>query len=567
MEQDPLILLKKYKYYSWIVILGILVYANSLFNGFIWDDKTYIINNPQVHSLSWNLLFGQNWFNSAGFYRPIPALYFAFLYSLFSNTSFFYHIFQVDLHIVNTVLLFILFKKFFNKNLSFFLSLIFLVHPVNTESVSYIASSASVIFFFFGITALLLSLQENLSRKKYVLIFFLLLLSLMTKETGILFIFLVLLIRFIPKKGKYVLFTVGSILTICIYTIMRIGVIGTTYVRQNTVPIMQLSFMQRLFHIPAIIWYYLTISFFPLRLSVSQNWTLPTLTFKNFFLPISGEVFLLIIGAFYMQFFLKKNKLLFLFFFIWFAFGIGMLVQIVPLDMTVADRWMYFPLVGLLGMIGILVLQFRVQNSKLKMFGVVTSVLIISLLSFRTIFRNANWIDAETLYQHDIAISDDYNKEDGLAAELIAQGKFDEALTHAKQSVYLFKNFANVNDLGVIYQHKGNIVLAKKYYQEAISLHPGTISPFVNLATVYALHDNPSLAIPIIKNTLIREYPSVSRFWVLLAIAQYRIGHTSNALASAQKAYSLSNTLQSQYILEIIEQHVPMGKVDVSQLE
>src|SRR5579872_7079943 len=115
METDPFFLVKKYKYISWIIGVGLIVYANSLFGGFIWDDKTYIINNPQIHNINWSLLFAKNIFNSAGFYRPIPALYFAILYAVSGNMSFLYHFVQVGLHITNVILLFLLFKKFFTK--------------------------------------------------------------------------------------------------------------------------------------------------------------------------------------------------------------------------------------------------------------------------------------------------------------------------------------------------------------------------------------------------------------------------------------------------------------------
>ncbi|MDE2025659.1 MAG: hypothetical protein KGJ07_04150, partial [Patescibacteria group bacterium] len=380
MESDPLFFIKKYKYYSWIVGLGLLVYANSLFNGFIWDDKTYIINNAQVHTLSLNLLFGQNWFNSAGFYRPIPALYFASLYVLFGNISFFYHIFQVGLHIINVILIFALFKKFINKPLSLILSLIFLVHPLNTESVGYIAASDSGIFFFFGLSALLLSWQEKISSKKAAFIFFLLLLSIMSKETGVLFVLLILLSRLLFHKKLLGLFIGGSIITLIVYACLRIAVIGTHYVKQNTVPIMQLSFLQRMMHVPEIIWYYVSTFFFPLHLAVSQNWIITHPTFANFYFPLLIDSLLCLMmlsGGFFL---FKKNALSpYIFFSFWIVMGIGMLLQLIPLDMTVADRWMYFPMVGILGVLGILCQQV-ITKVKSREY-ILVAVVIIALLS------------------------------------------------------------------------------------------------------------------------------------------------------------------------------------------
>src|SRR5258708_18251362 len=167
---------------TWIVIIGIIVYANMLFNGFVWDDKTFILTNSDIHSINISFLFGSNSFNSLGQYRPVPAFYFATLYALFKDNPFFYHLLQLLVHIVNSILVFKLFNKFFNKELSLVSSIFFLIHPIQVESVSYIASSDNPLFFLCGISALLLSLKEQLDLKRYILIFALLLLSVLTKE-------------------------------------------------------------------------------------------------------------------------------------------------------------------------------------------------------------------------------------------------------------------------------------------------------------------------------------------------------------------------------------------------
>src|ERR1700722_7565990 len=179
----------------WIVIIGLVVYANMLFNGFVWDDKSYIIQNPELTPFNLFPLFGPTMFNAIGQYRPIPAVYFAALFALFKDTQFFYHISQLILHIVNTVLVFILFTKFFKREISFFASLFFLVHPLQVESVSFISATISPLFFFFGISALLISLKKKQTQGTVFLTFFFIFLSLLTKETGILFLFIILVYK------------------------------------------------------------------------------------------------------------------------------------------------------------------------------------------------------------------------------------------------------------------------------------------------------------------------------------------------------------------------------------
>ena len=100
-----------------ILFIGIIVYINLLFNGFVWDDKVYILNNLDVRTLNIFYLFGPNSWNNGLFYRPLTAVYYSILYTFFNNTAFFYHFFQVAFHITNSILLFFVFKKFIDKHI------------------------------------------------------------------------------------------------------------------------------------------------------------------------------------------------------------------------------------------------------------------------------------------------------------------------------------------------------------------------------------------------------------------------------------------------------------------
>src|SRR6185437_16776855 len=82
----------------WIVVIGFVVFGNMFFNHFVWDDKSYVILNTDIHTFNFLKIIGTNLFNSAGQYRPISVTYFTLLYGLFNNTPFFYHFIQLVLH-------------------------------------------------------------------------------------------------------------------------------------------------------------------------------------------------------------------------------------------------------------------------------------------------------------------------------------------------------------------------------------------------------------------------------------------------------------------------------------
>ncbi len=427
-----------------IAVVGIFVFFNSLFNGFVWDDYDYIISNLAFNKFDFPGLVGVNMYNSpeAGFYRIIPALYFAGLHQLFGNNAFFYHAIQIILHIITTILFYHFLKKLLSNNVSFFLSLVFLVHPMNIESVAYIAAgSPSILLFLFGISALLLSVKDRITIPRLLLISALLLLSVLTKETGVFFVLLVPLLRILYRKKQTVALILSALAVLLIYLIMRFKTIGFNYhPLHNFIPIDNISQIQRLYTIPKIIFYYIQTFVFPAKLAIAQNWTVTTPDFQHFFLPMLLDIIFFFGSGLFGFYVYKQNReqgKLFIFFFFWFVIGLGQLLQIVPLDMTVADRWFYFPMAGLLGMLGVGITALHLNSSRLTYPVAITAILLIGILSIRTIVRNANWYDPVTLYTHDIQVQEDYYLEGALGEYFKRIGKVDQAMPHYKKALEL----------------------------------------------------------------------------------------------------------------------------------
>src|SRR5579871_3020750 len=180
-----------------IIVTGVIVYGNSLSNGFVLDDSSQVLENNLVHSVqNIPMLFlgssfgiGQNQVVGI-YYKPLMTTSFAILYWLFGPHPLAFHIYQVSIFIINAVLVFFILKYFFDENMSLLLSLIFLVHSINTETATYISNLQDVLYFFFGaISLLILQMKSTKSGLKRSFFFFLfLILSLLSKEAGILFL-------------------------------------------------------------------------------------------------------------------------------------------------------------------------------------------------------------------------------------------------------------------------------------------------------------------------------------------------------------------------------------------
>ena len=63
----------------------------------------------------------------------------------------------------------------------------------------------------------------------------------------------------------------------------------------------------------------------------------------------------------------------------YFSQKLGLHMQLIPLDLTVADRWFYFTMVGVLGLIGVIIQEFGLTAIKKKNTGVQVLILVILL--------------------------------------------------------------------------------------------------------------------------------------------------------------------------------------------
>jgi protein O-mannosyl-transferase len=136
-----------------LAALAILVYANSLSNGFVSDDKYQLLKNPVVTSLSeiprifgtgvWSFL--QIPGNPGNYYRPLQFLVYLMLYQSFGFSAPAFHLLMVLLHATNTVMLYWLVRRLTaGRQVALAAGALFAVHPIHTEVVDWIAAVPDV---------------------------------------------------------------------------------------------------------------------------------------------------------------------------------------------------------------------------------------------------------------------------------------------------------------------------------------------------------------------------------------------------------------------------------------
>jgi Tfp pilus assembly protein PilF len=561
----------------WIIIVGLIVHFNTLLNGFVWDDFGLIFRNPDI--LSFNLLqaFSHNHVSNGGFYRPIHTLYFSFLYLLFHNISFFYHFIQLTIHIVDSCLLFIFLKKFFGERISFILALLFLVHPINVESTAFISATTTPISTFFGLSALILIQRKVITKTTLIAISLLFLLSILSKEEGILFMIMALFYCFFYKKSYFLKVFPCVLISLIIYSLLRFTIGGafippqvgySSAVDAQFLPIQDATLPERLLTMPQIILYYTQTFFYPADLSVNQLWITSQINFGAFYFPLFVVLTFFIIVLLFSFYLRTKHKELlahYYFFLFWFVLGLGMHLQIIPLEMTVADRWAYFFIIGLLGMIGVSI-KVASLSKRSKTLLVVAIITILVLLSARTIMRNSNWVNDITLFAHDSTVKDNYAIELNLGSDYM-QAHDIRALKHLQESVRLHPYAINLYNLGVANEALGNIKEAEKLYLEAYSIHSPSYHTTQHVLPIYErlayilLLKEKSIQAASVAKTGLTYYPNSSNLWFFLAASEYRQHHQQNALQAIKKAKTLHPSQEYDTLESIIINKQPLTSI------
>lgn len=470
-----------------IIILVSIVYLPIFANGFVWDDEEQIITNPAIQNIN-NIprLFLSSTFNSGGavsmsglYYKPLMPVSFTFLYSFFGNSPWGYHFFQLIMHIgvcfVLYKLLANLLKNEFpdkdaasNKMLALAITATYAIHPGNVESVAYISSLQEILYSFFGLSSFLLlikSLQRQVVNYKLIILsLILLLLALLGKESGIVYFPIIFFYLLLFNKKILPIWSLGSFLVIAFYLILRLGIANVSFSSKSLSPISQQPFLTRLTTLPFELMSYLRITYFPKDLFIAQHQVVNSVRDPRFFIGILiTSLFLTtLFGIIYKT----KSKLLF-FFFLWFSASISIALNIFPLDMTIAERWLYTPIIGLIGFT--LVFLSKIIPWRMKEASIIF-IFVIGILGTRSFLRVKNWKDGLTLYNHDVSHNpNSFDLQNNLGTELFRAGKHEEALGHFQKSLDLSPNWHTpLNNIGVYYEYKQDYEKANEYYLKAI---------------------------------------------------------------------------------------------------
>ena len=220
-----------------IIISTLLCYVNIFFGHefLTYDDNWYIYENQNVINFSWKSVLNMFTTVERGQYSPIAGIYHGILYSIFGKSALAFKLFAVLNHALNSWLLFIFLKKLrIQKHIALGVAIIFAIHPVQVETIGWVSViyRITVSFSLLGALFYLKYLRLKDVKKYYYfgLVILCYILAFLTKEIGVLFPVLIVLINDFSKKN---IFSRTVIFDLVIFGIMAV-LYGFTYLQIAT---------------------------------------------------------------------------------------------------------------------------------------------------------------------------------------------------------------------------------------------------------------------------------------------------------------------------------------------
>jgi len=506
MEKEP----DKFRFLLICIFLAVSVFA--LYwpvhnHDFIrYDDDTYITLNRNVHSgincknICWAFTkyHSNNW-------HPVTWISHMLDCKIFGLNAGAHHLVNVFFHIINTLLLFIVFKRMTKALwISAFIAAVFGLHPLHTESVAWIAERKDVLSTFFWLLTMLAYFYYTKKRnvQRYLLTLVLFVLGLMAKPMLVTLPFVLLLLDYWPlermrfSKSKQIPINtkVNNVIEqkpisylflekIPFFIFAFLSSIVTFIVQRNSGAVKTIDSIDITSRIGnAFVSYigYISKVFWPSKLAILYPYPLNGL-------PVIKVIIcaLALVGITAFVILLSRRRKYFVTGWFWYIVTLIPVIGLVQVGMqSMADRYTYIPMTGLLIIIAYGISEL-IKNRKYR--NTVLSVLSIAILFsmfVKTSMQLKYWQNSQTLFERTLEVTqNNYIIENNYANYLCANGQIEQAIAHLNKSLAIKPDSGEAhNNLANIFNSQGNIDKAIEHYKISIKFEPDSPQAHHNFA-------------------------------------------------------------------------------------
>ncbi len=419
-------------------VISCVVFSNTFLNEWTYDDLPVVVKNPDSHSLSG---FTAN--SRPG--RPLRELTYIADYALFGTNPAGYHIQQLAWHTGCGILIWLIIATMTGSEIAASAgALLFLLHPLQSESVANISHRKELLALFFILVSFLVYLRaitEKLQSKKILLGVVVIIsycVALTANQTAAPFPLILFAYDFlaIEQRNRFILRFPGVtvpaffiVITLGMYhyrgvlfhdNLLAIYSKHDFVATKSYIPFWMGSLKAYAFYIYKII----------LPINLAPEYHIPFSI--NLFQPWALFGGMLLICTLLLIVRLRSNAPLASFGLAWFMIMYLPVSNILPLGYMVADRYMYLCLPGISIAFA---WYFNRYSSQLAMRA---AYALIATLALLTVIQNSYWKDEHTLWRHAVIVNPDSTwVQETVALSFQIKGDFKKAREHASIALKL----------------------------------------------------------------------------------------------------------------------------------
>ena len=528
-----------------------MIYIPSLSAPLFFDDQRNLFNdNLMLTELSIPALH-KTATNGALSSRPVANISFALNYYFHKDNLTGYHLVNIIIHIINGFLLFVISRRMlripalsdkYRNPFIIALSIAFLwaVHPLHTQSVSYLVQRMNSMATMFFLTGFLSYLFWRQSGKKWIYTFGVLisfLLALGSKEIAATFPVILIVFDWYffqdlksASKTKLSLFLIPTLAAFTLFSFFYLGSDPFTSIPASFIN-RDFSLSQRLLTESRIVIFYISLLLFPhpSRLNLLHEFPIST----SFFNPVSTLFsILLITGIIILAVILAKRERLISFCLLWFVINLLIESTIFPLELIFEHRT-YLPSIMIIFLFVCLIFRFV----KKKQFIALVIGIAICLNGYWTYKRNIVWSDDVIFWQDCLKKSPNSARvHNNLGFALKNKGEFTEAIKYFTEALRIQPDLALASyNLRMVQAFQESPDNAIRLYRDATRINPHNAGAFFNLGVLLAQQGDDNGAIDNYK-AAIRVRPSFAEAHNNLGSALNRRGDMEGALSEYREA-------------------------------
>ena len=533
--------------YVLVTVLVILAYLPTFSGEFVLDDRPLIQNNPYIKTLHSPISYfaqedgitdkaGIGDYHT-GYYRPLINLTYSLDHKLWGLSAPGFRATNLFLHIICCFVLFHLLQFLVSdRYAALWATLIFAIHPVNTETASWIASRNNIFVTMFSISSLFFYIKgwEGGGRLSWMASVLTFALAILSKEMGLMvpplfFLYQRLLSRTRRNVHEELLSYLPFIIVIVGYFVLRKSVTASYFSPSDMA-----GFWNRVCFAPYVILWDLRLVFIPYGLhSFVVDYPATYLSWQF----LTGLCYTGFLGVFIWK--QRKNRLM-IFSALSFHVALFPTLNIVPTSAVtlVSMRWLYFSMV-FLSLACAQVIRDFLKTSRFITLSILCSILVY-LGSYSYILNSSLWDNEDNFFRQEVLGFRNYYYAGGLAENLLdkkeyqeAEGFFQVAIEHYPREAINYINYSALltdtgrpdvalaylkkaeslsktrnrlgqwcNNMGVAYFQLGKHDEALKYFTEAVIHCPRKIEFFANMGGSYAAIGNYAKACSVLERAL-----------------------------------------------------------------